>query len=130
MRATTTTSRASGPTPNACPCDPVKGRWAEDAALEYLLVRGFTLVARNRRTPYGEIDLWLEKDGLPVFAEVKQRASNHYGTPLESIRPWKLERMRKSALYLLGREDVRVRFLAVLVSGTRAAWRIELVPLE
>lgn len=108
----------------------MKGRWAEDAALEHLLSRGYKLVARNRRTPYGEIDLWLEHGGVPVFAEVKQRASGRYGTPLESIRPWKLERMRKSALYLLGREDVRVRFLAVLVSGTREAWRIELVPLE
>jgi len=96
----------------------VKGRWAEDAALAYLEARGYRLVARNRRTPYGEIDLWLEKDGLPVFVEVKQRASGRYGTPLESIRPWKLERMKKSALYLLGREDVSVRFLAVLVSGS------------
>ena len=108
----------------------MKGRWAEDAALEHLLAHGYALVARNRRTPYGEIDLWLEQGGVPVFAEVKQRATDRYGTPLESIRPWKLERMRKSALYLLGREDVRARFLAVLVWGTREAWRIELVPLE
>lgn len=108
----------------------MKGRWAEDAALAYLQARGYRLVARNKRTPYGEIDLWLEQGGVPVFVEVKQRASDRYGTPLESIRPWKLERMRKSALFLLGREDVRVRFLAVLVSGTREAWRIERVPLE
>ena len=103
----------------------MKGRWAEDAALAYLEARGYRLVARNKRTPFGEIDLWLEKDGLPVFAEVKQRASSRYGTPLESIRPWKLERMKKSALYLLGREDVRVQFLAVLVSGTISAYSIE-----
>jgi len=108
----------------------VKGRWAEDAALAYLEARGYRLVARNRRTPYGEIDLWLEKDGLPVFVEVKQRVSGRYGTPLESIRPWKLERMKKSALYLLGREDVSVRFLAALVTGTRERWRIETVELE
>ncbi|WP_457630745.1 YraN family protein [Oceanithermus sp.] len=104
----------------------MKGRWAEDAALEYLLARGYRLVARNRRTPYGEIDLWLEREGRPVFAEVKQRASGRYGTPLESIRPWKLERMKKSALYLLGREDVSVRFLAVLVLGTPGRYEISL----
>jgi len=108
----------------------MKGRWAEDAALAYLEARGYRLVARNRRTPYGEIDLWLEKDGLPVFAEVKQRASGRYGTPLESIRPWKLERMKKSALYLLGREDVNVRFLAVLVHGTPRRWSVSAVPIE
>ena len=60
----------------------------------------------------------MEREGVPVFVEVKQRASGRYGTPLESIRPWKLERMRKSALFLLGREDVTVRFLAVLVHGS------------
>jgi len=103
----------------------MKGRWAEDAALAYLEARGYRLVARNKRTPFGEIDLWLEKDGLPVFAEVKQRASSRYGTPLESIRPWKLERMKKSALYLLGREDVKVQFLALLVLGTISAYTIE-----
>ena len=97
----------------------MKGRWAEDAALAHLQARGYKLVARNKRTPYGEIDLWMERGGVPVFVEVKQRASGRYGTPLESIRPWKLERMRKSALFLLGREDVSVRFLAVLVHGSR-----------
>ncbi len=102
----------------------MKGRWAEDAALAYLEARGYRLVARNRRTPYGEIDLWLEKGGLPVFVEVKQRASGRYGTPLESIRPWKLERMKRSALYLLGREDVSVRFLAVLVHGASSQYAI------
>ncbi|WP_457637613.1 YraN family protein [Oceanithermus sp.] len=103
----------------------MKGRWAEDAALAYLEAQGYRLVARNKRTPYGEIDLWLERDGVPVFVEVKQRASSRYGTPLESIRPWKLERMKKSALFLLGREDLRVRFLAVLVSGTRDRYEID-----
>jgi len=107
----------------------VKGRWAEDAALAYLEARGYRLVARNRRTPYGEIDLWLEKGGLPVFVEVKQRASGRYGTPLESIRPWKLERMKRSALFLLGREDVSVRFLAVLVHGSSSQHTITIQEL-
>ncbi|HGY08510.1 MAG TPA: hypothetical protein ENK37_00415 [Oceanithermus profundus] len=108
----------------------MKGRWAEDAALAHLRARGYKLVARNRRTPYGEIDLWMEHGGVPVFVEVKQRASGRYGTPLESIRPWKLERMKRSALFLLGREDVSARFLAVLISGTPDNWSIELQPID
>ena len=108
----------------------MKGRWAEDAALAHLLARGYELVARNRRTPYGEIDLWMEHGGVPVFVEVKQRASGRYGTPLESIRPWKLERMKRSALFLLGREDVSARFLAVLVRGVEADHAIELFEIE
>ncbi len=107
----------------------MKGRWAEDAALAHLQARGYKLVARNKRTPYGEIDLWMEHEGVPVFVEVKQRASGRYGTPLESIRPWKLERMRKSALFLLGREDVTVRFLAVLVHGSSSQHTITIQEL-
>ena len=33
------------------------GRWGEALAGDYLLEKGYTIIARNVRTPYGEIDL-------------------------------------------------------------------------
>ena len=107
----------------------MKGAWAEAAARRHLERQGYRLIAKNRRTPYGEIDLWMEKDGVPVFVEVKQRRDHRFGTPLEAITPRKLERVRKSALFLLGRDDRPVRFLAVLVEGTPDRHRIEIVEL-
>jgi len=108
----------------------VKGAWAEDAALRFLLQKGYRLVARRRRTPYGEIDLWMSDRGTPVFVEVKQRRSGRYGDPLEAITPRKLERIRKSALFLLGRDDRPFRVEAVLVYGTPRRFRLQHRVLE
>ena len=47
------------------------GWWGEREAEKYLLAHGLELVARNVRTPHGEIDLIMRgPDGL-VFIEVK-----------------------------------------------------------
>jgi len=108
----------------------MKGAWAEEEALRFLLKKGYRLVARNRRTPFGEIDLWMEKDGVPVFVEVKQRKSARFGDPLEAITPWKLERIKKSALFLLGRDDVPFRVEAVLVYGGRGRHYVKHLELE
>ncbi|GAA6755016.1 YraN family protein [Thermus thalpophilus] len=108
----------------------VKGKWAEEAALAYLLQRGYRLLGRNRRTPFGEVDLFLEKDGVYVVVEVKQRASGRFGTPLEAITPKKLFRLLQSARFLLGQDDLPVRLEAVLVHGTPKAFRLEHLVLE
>ncbi|GLV47900.1 UPF0102 protein [Thermus sp. LT1-2-5] len=108
----------------------MKGRWAEEVALAYLLRKGYRLLGRNRRTPFGEVDLFLEKEGVYVVVEVKQRASGRFGTPLEAITPQKLHRLLQSARYLLGRDDLPVRLEAVLVHGTPKAFRLEHLVLE
>ncbi|WP_105317258.1 YraN family protein [Thermus tenuipuniceus] len=108
----------------------MKGGWAEDLALAYLLERGYRLLGRNRRTPFGEVDLFMEKDGVYVVVEVKQRSSGAFGAPLEAITPGKVERLLKSACHLLGRDDVPMRLEAVLVHGTPKAHRLEHLVLE
>ncbi|WP_243089448.1 YraN family protein [Thermus neutrinimicus] len=108
----------------------MKGGWAEELALAYLLGRGYRLLGRNRRTPFGEVDLFLEKDGVYVLVEVKQRSSGAYGTPLEALTPRKVGRLLQSARYLLGRDDLPVRLEAILVHGTPRVHRIEHLVLE
>lgn len=96
----------------------MKGAWAEAIARKYLLAKGYTLLAQNQRTPYGEIDLWMQQGEVYVAVEVKQRRDQRFGTALEAITPLKLQRMRQSVLVLLGRDDAPVRLEAVLVLGT------------
>lgn len=108
----------------------MKGAWAEDLALEHLLGQGYTLLRRNARTPYGEIDLLMQEGGYYVVVEVKQRRSAAFGTPLEAITPRKLARLQKSALFLLGRDDLPLRFEALLISGNPDNFRIEKVLLS
>ncbi|WP_243028402.1 YraN family protein [Thermus albus] len=108
----------------------MRGGWAEDLALSYLLERGYRLLGRNRRTPFGEVDLFMEKDGVYVVVEVKQRGSGAFGGPLEAITPRKVERLLKSAHHLLGRDDLPVRLEAILVHGTPRSHRLEHLVLE
>ena len=58
------------------------GRTGEDLALAHLERLGYTLVARNHRTRYGELDLVVFDGTTLVFVEVKRgfRASSCVST--------------------------------------------------
>ena len=61
------------------------GKWCEDTAAEYLTQRGHEIIARNVRTPYGEIDIVAKQIDVTIFVEVKNRTSNIMGLPEEVI---------------------------------------------
>lgn len=65
------------------------GRWGEQAAAQHLQAQGYTILAHNLRTEYGEIDLLASKDGLLIFVEVKARRSQRFGHPEEAVTPAK-----------------------------------------
>ncbi len=73
------------------------GAWGESVAARYLEERGYNVIARNVRTPYGEIDILAEKDGFTVFVEVKTRTSSSLGPPEISVTPRKQEHMLAAA---------------------------------
>ncbi|MDQ5809309.1 MAG: YraN family protein [Actinomycetota bacterium] len=89
------------------------GAWGEELALRYLTRQGYTLVERNYRTRYGELDLVVRHGTTLVFVEVKLRRGTGFGDPLEAVTPRKQARIRSLAeLYLLDREPAfdTVRF--------------------
>ena len=47
------------------------GKWGEDTVAAYLVGRGYEIVARNARTPYGEIDIITKQGDITIFVEVK-----------------------------------------------------------
>ena len=51
------------------------GLSAESRAAAFLMAKGYRILARRFRTPYGEIDLVAKKRNLLAFIEVKARAS-------------------------------------------------------
>ena len=51
------------------------GLSAESRAAAYLMAKGYRILAKRFRTPYGEIDLVAKKRDLVAFIEVKARAS-------------------------------------------------------
>jgi putative endonuclease len=77
------------------------GRMGESVAAAYLEQQGHTILYRNLRTPYGEIDLITQQGNVIVFTEVKTRASTSLGPPEISITPRKAEHMRCAAEYYI-----------------------------
>ena len=71
------------------------GRLGEDTALQFFLERGFSVVDRNWRCRWGEIDLVLQKEEKLHFVEVKARFSpiQH---PLEAISPKKRRHLERA----------------------------------
>src|SRR3954464_11326162 len=76
------------------------GRTGESLALRHLERRGFTLVARNHRTRFGEIDLIVRDDRTLVFCEVKTRRAGG-GSPWESLGAPKQRQVRQMAIAYL-----------------------------
>ncbi len=72
----------------------VKG---EQLAAGYLTEHGIAIIARNIRTPYGELDLIGFQGEMLVFFEVKTRRTHAYGYPEESINATKRDHLVASA---------------------------------
>lgn len=71
------------------------GRQGEQAAADYLVAQGYTLLARNWRTRAGELDIVARDGAWLVFVEVRTRRAAAggeaplAGTPEESVTPRK-----------------------------------------
>jgi putative endonuclease len=73
------------------------GRTGEQLALDHLERLGYTLVARNHRTRFGELDLIVCDDSALVFVEVKTRRAARPGRQWESLHPAKRAQVRRMA---------------------------------
>ncbi|MGC1240535.1 MAG: YraN family protein [Chryseosolibacter sp.] len=57
------------------------GSIGENLAAEFLVNKGFRVVARNYRWKKAEIDLIVQRENWLIFVEVKTRSSNAFGEP-------------------------------------------------
>jgi putative endonuclease len=95
-----------------------RGRTGEQVAASFLIERGYRVLAKNQRTPLGEIDLVCLDGGEVVIVEVKARFDDEYGSALEAIGPRKSARLRAAAVWWLAQRaslPSRLRFDAVVV---------------
>lgn len=73
------------------------GQSAEQLVADYLEQHGHTIVTRNHKTFFYEIDIISTKDDHIYFTEVKYRKSTLYGSGLDAITPTKLQQMHFAA---------------------------------
>lgn len=78
-----------------------RGAWGEEAAAAHALARGATLLARNARSPWGEVDLVLLDRGVIAFGEVKTRKASPFVSGRDAVGPRKRQRLARTALHLL-----------------------------
>lgn len=113
------------------------GRRGEAIAAATLTRRGWTVVARNYRLGHKEIDLVMRRGQLVAFVEVKTRAGEGYGHPLEAVTAAKrreIERVARAWMARHGQPDDVYRFDAVsvicegsappVVEHVEDAWRL------
>ena len=60
--------------------------------MKYMRELGFSLVEKNYKTPYGEADLVMKKDGSTYFIEVKTRSGTLFGDPKDAVDKKKIEK--------------------------------------
>jgi len=73
------------------------GAWGEETAVRYMEKRGVEVIARNIRTPYGEIDIIARQGDVTIFVEVKTLTSSKNFFPEHNITPRKREHMLHAA---------------------------------
>lgn len=105
--------------------DPRKlfGQAGESAAEEYLRHKGYRIVARNLRSPVGELDLVAEDGQVLVFIEVKARRTDVYGGAIYAVHQRKQEKVIRLAAQYLARHHIKdrlCRFDVVLLQGSNA----------
>jgi putative endonuclease len=76
-------------------------RAGEQIAARYLMQNGCTILQRNWRCPFGEVDIIAQEGDVMVFVEVKARHQIRYALPREAVDFQKQARLRQCAeLYL------------------------------
>lgn len=88
------------------------GRDGEKRARKFLKKRGYKIVEKNYKNPFGEVDIIAKKGDVLAFIEVKTRLSDIFGLPSEAVtRARKQKYILAAKYYFSGREiNCTVRF--------------------
>ena len=86
-----------------------RGRQGEELVGRYLEAGGWTILARNYRSRYGEIDLIAENGTFLAFVEVKLRKGGGKVQGREAVDWRKQDRLRKTALLYLTQNETSLQ---------------------
>ena len=105
-----------------------KGRYGEELTARFLQERGLTIIERNWRCCFGEVDIIAEDNDTVVLVEVKTRVIGRSQSimPEMAVGPRKRDRYQKLALVYLScsypRRAVRFDVAAVGIVDPSCSW--------
>lgn len=82
------------------------GDFGEDLVEEYLRNKGYDILDRNFRKPFGEIDIITRIDEIVVFVEVKTRKNKDFANPSEAVTISKQQKIIKASQAYLMENDL------------------------
>ncbi len=93
------------------------GEKGEDLALDFLLKKGYELLARNYRFQKAEVDLIVQEADQVIFVEVKTRTSVSFVEAEAAVTTQKQKRMIKAADEFLIQSEIEAeaRFDIIVV---------------
>lgn len=107
------------------------GNEGEKSASDFLCRNGYSIIEKNYRTRYGEIDIIAKDGGTVVFVEVKtRRGSSLYGPPEFAVDSRKQNQIIKTALSYIAFKKINssgFRFDVVSITRGNGKDRIELI---
>jgi putative endonuclease len=101
------------------------GQWGEQVACQFLLKKGYNLVAKNYHIFGGELDIIVQKNGILTFVEVKTRSTQTFGTAAESLNHRKIQKLYRAILIYLEKEDVHHSS-----TGHYPLWQLDLIAID
>lgn len=75
------------------------GHFGEYVAMLYLILKGYSIVARRYKTNVGEIDIIAKKKNVTIFCEVKAR--HDFERAIYSLSGGQKKRIRRAAEYYM-----------------------------
>ncbi len=102
------------------------GGLGEDLAANYLKNKGYQILERNFGNKFGEIDIIARDKEVLIFAEVKTKIGEIFGTPEEMVGKSKLQKIRNMAVfYLKGRSvPCRIDVVAIVLGPDNEVLRL------
>ncbi len=82
------------------------GAWGEETAAVWLAEHGYEVLARNVRTPYGEIDIVAKQGDITIFVEVKTLISSKDFFPEHQITFRKQSHMLAAAEHYAAEHEI------------------------
>ena len=104
------------------------GCWGEEIAKDYLKNKGYKIISQNHKTRYVEIDLIVRQRKTLVFVEVRTKSNSRFGTPEETLKRKKINKLIRGAIVYATQNDYygfyRIDAICILLDKNKNLIRI------